>query len=97
MTDEELIARLRSGVQDEDYSFGDDPAIMEAEDIMRDAADRIEQLNEKLAKAVEALDRLVALNDDYSPFAGEFFHDRVERTWRDARTTLAELKGQNDD
>jgi hypothetical protein len=59
--------------------------------------DYIEQQNAKLERAVEALDRLVALNDDYSPFAGEFFHDRVERTWQTARTTLAELKGQNDD
>jgi hypothetical protein len=83
MTDEELIKRLRSP---------------HGGNWLTDlAADRIEQLNEKLAKAVEALDRLVALNDDYSPFAGEFFHDRVERTWQTARTTLAELKGQKDD
>jgi chromosome segregation ATPase len=55
MNDEELIARLRSGVQDEDYSFGDDPSIMETEDIMRDAADRIEQLNAKLAEAKDEI------------------------------------------
>jgi hypothetical protein len=52
---------------------------------------------DKLAKAVENLGRLVALNDDYSPFAGEFFHDRVERTWQTARTTLAEIKGESQD
>jgi hypothetical protein len=68
------------------------------------AADRIEQLvaineqlNAKLAKAVEALDRLVALNDDYSPFAGEFFHDRVERTWQTARAVIKEITGDTDD
>ena len=44
MTDEELIAKLRSGVQDEDYVLGDDPAIMAAEDVMKDASDRIEAL-----------------------------------------------------
>ena len=61
--------------------------------------DRIEELEAKLAecearlgKAVETLDRLVALNDDYSPFGGELLQDRVERTWQKARTTLAEIK-----
>jgi chromosome segregation ATPase len=132
MNDEELIARLRSGVQDEYYSFGDDPAITETEDIMRDAADRIEQLNAKLAeakdeitechkeamswverwgaalkgqresdanlaKAVEALEHLVTFNDDYILFVSALPQDRVERTWRDARTTLAELKGESQD
>ena len=49
----------------------------------------------KLAKAVEALERLVALNDDYSPFGGELLQDRVERTWQKAIATLAEIKGES--
>ena len=69
------------------------------------AADRIEQLaaiNEELeaklseqeallAKAVEALEGFIRLDEDYSPFGGELLQDRVERTWYNARTTLAEL------
>jgi hypothetical protein len=83
MTDEELIKRLRSP---------------HGGNWLTDlAADRIEQLNAKLAEAVETLEHLVALNDDYILFGSALPQDRVERTWRDARTTLAELKGQNDD
>ena len=47
----------------------------------------------KVQALVEALDRLIALNDDYSPFGGELFQDRVDRTWRSARATLAKIKG----
>lgn len=46
----------------------------------------------KLAKAVEALQKLVKLDDDYSPFSGELLQDRVVRTWEDARAVLAELE-----
>lgn len=63
------------------------------------AADHIEALiaeraaaEAKLAKAVEALDRLIALNDDYSPFGGELLRDRIDRTWQKARAALAEIK-----
>jgi hypothetical protein len=42
---------------------------------------------------VEALRELVQLNDDYSPFGGEMFQDRVNRTWDRARTALAAFKG----
>lgn len=62
-----------------------------AEDV-KIVADHVAFIEAKLAKAVEALGRLVALNDDYSPFGGEMFQDRVERTWQKARTTLAEIK-----
>ena len=65
--------------------------------IKDDVAEIIARLEAKLATAVEALDRLVALNDDYSPFGGELLQDRVERTWQKARTTLAELTGGKTD
>ena len=60
-------------------------------------AERIEELEAKLAKAVEALEGIIRLDEDYSPFGGEFLQDRVERTWTNARTTLAELKGESQD
>lgn len=60
-------------------------------------ADRIEELEAQLAKAVEALEGIIRLDEDYSPFGGEFLQDRVERTWTNARTTLAELKGGSQD
>ena len=61
---------------------------------MKIVADHVALIEDKLAKAVEALGRLVALDDDYSPFGGEMFQDRVERTWQKARATLAEIKGE---
>jgi hypothetical protein len=51
----------------------------------------------KLAKAVGALDAFIRLDDDYSPFGGELLQDRVEWTWKNARATLAELKGKTDE
>ena len=51
----------------------------------------------KLAKAVEVLEGIIRLDEDYSPFGGELMQDRVERTWTNARTTLAELKGGSQD
>jgi hypothetical protein len=54
----------------------------------------VRDLTAKLAKAVEALRELVQLNDDYSPFGGEMFQDRVNRTWDRARATLAEIEGE---
>jgi hypothetical protein len=42
---------------------------------------------------VEALRELVQLNDDYSPFGGEMFQDRVNRTWDRARAIIAAFKG----
>ena len=58
------------------------------------AADRIEALTAERAKAVEALRELVQLNDDYSPFGGEMFQDRINRTWDRARAIIAEIEGE---
>lgn len=44
----------------------------------------------------EALEALIALNDDFSPFGGELFRDRVERTWEHARSVLAKALGGQD-
>jgi hypothetical protein len=49
------------------------------------AADRIEELEAKLAKAVEALVQIV----------GKRYY--ADDPWGIARTTLAELKGQDDE
>lgn len=99
MNDEELIKRLRSGVQDEDYLFGDDPAITEAEDIMRDAADCIEQLSAKLAKAV---DTLAAVDrHEKSAFFGVDWEKNKRTSWRGVlrkvRAVIKEITGDTDD
>jgi len=68
--------------------------------ISGDVADRIEELETKLAKAVEALERI----EDASKYFGncpEATETTVryahETTRRLCRTTLAELKGQDDE
>ena len=80
MTNEELVKRLRN------FDDGATPT--------HEAAAAIEALTAERAKAVEALRELVQLNDDYSPFGGEMFQDRVNRTWDRARATLAEIEGE---
>lgn len=35
-----------------------------------------------------ALETLVKLNDDHSPFGGELYQDRIDRAWDAARTAL---------
>jgi hypothetical protein len=35
-----------------------------------------------------ALTALIEINDNHSPFGGEIYWDRVERTWDAARTAL---------
>jgi hypothetical protein len=76
MTDEELIARLRLYGSKFHHEFGHNAA-----------ADRIEALTAKLAKAVEALDRLARLGngDRYGNSEGNVI----------AQTTLAEIKGES--
>lgn len=59
-----------------------------------EAEAKLVECEARLGKAVDALKRLVSLNEDYSPFGGELFQDRVERTWQKARTTLAEIEGE---
>ena len=72
MTDEELIARLRQH---------DGWVTLEAHTHLT-AADRIEELTAKLAKAVEALEKAATDMDDY-----------VGRGYGDCfRDTLAEIK-----
>ena len=60
-----------------------------AEDVTGELADRIEAMTAKLAKAVEALDRLARLGngDRYGNSEGNVI----------ARTTLAEIKGESHD
>lgn len=55
--------------------------------------DHSEALEAQVKAAVEALDRLVGLADDYSPFGGELLQDRVDRAWDSARAALAQIKG----
>jgi hypothetical protein len=42
-----------------------------------------------VAALVDALRTLVALNENYSPFGGEIYQDRVNRAWENARAALA--------
>jgi ABC-type transporter Mla subunit MlaD len=95
----ELIARLL----DEETDLADCAAdrIKELEErnkelaqFVFDAGGQAADTLDKLAKAVEALRKLVRLDDDYSPFGGELLRDRVVRTWEEARAVLAELEKQ---
>lgn len=75
--DEELIARLRDSVS------GEHDMTPHGADVLQ-AADRIEELLAKLAKAVEALGQAATDMDDY-----------VGRGYGDCfRETLAEIKGE---
>jgi hypothetical protein len=47
----------------------------------------------KVAALVEAAQSLMRLNDEYSPFGGEIYQDRIERTWDNLRAALAAMKG----
>ena len=60
-----------------------------AEDVTGELADRIEAMTAKLAKAVEALDRLARLGngDRYGNSEGNVI----------AQTTIAEIKGERHD
>jgi hypothetical protein len=80
MTDEELIARLRSADLYNAEHYERDP-------LHKQAADRIEALEAKLAKAVEALREIEADCDaDYPPSHGAIKHA--------IRAVLAELEGE---
>ena len=84
MTDEELIARLRK--------YGTGRSVI-AQNCSA-AADRIEALTAKLAKAVEALEFLeIAATGSGVPHPKEreLLHDCI----RKARATLAEIKGES--
>lgn len=65
-----------------------DPARVAIEALIKSGdtmADRIEELEAKLAKAVEALEGMMMHMPDFA-----------DTVWIDARTTLAELKGETD-
>jgi hypothetical protein len=62
----------------------------EARQIALDAADRIEELEAKLAKAVDVIDWALICWDDHNKHGYMMQGDWVP----DARTTLAELKGE---
>jgi hypothetical protein len=57
--------------------------------------DRIEELEAKLAKAVEALDNVVVEYDLFRKYEYERGLSSLDDEIEDARTTLAELKGDN--
>lgn len=56
--------------------------------------ERLRAENERLMEQADALRSLVALNDNYSPFGGEMYQDRIDRAWERAR---AALKGDSDE
>ncbi len=49
--------------------------------------------HDALVEALEALEVLVALNEDSGPFGGELYHDRVDRAWDRARAAIAKAIG----
>ena len=59
--------------------------------------DRIEELEAKLAKAVEALDNVVVEYDLFRKYEYERGLSSLDDEIEDARTTLAELKGETDE
>jgi hypothetical protein len=42
-----------------------------------------------------ALQALSALNDNYAPFGGEIYQDRIERAWDNARAAIARATQPN--
>jgi hypothetical protein len=42
---------------------------------------------------LEALNSLVALNNEHSPFGGEFYQDRLDRAWDAALAAIARATG----
>lgn len=43
---------------------------------------------------LEALRRLVNLDDNQGPFGGELYQDRIERAWDAARAAIAKATGE---
>ena len=56
--------------------------LLEQGALCAEAADEIERLR-------AALSSLIKINDEHSPFGGEIYRDRIERTWEQARSALA--------
>lgn len=51
----------------------------------------ITALRARVAELEGALGALVTLNDEHSPFGGELYRDRIERTWDRARAAAVAL------
>jgi len=66
-------------------------------DSMEAVADRLAELEAKLAKAVEALGNVVGEYDLFRKDEYERGLSPLDDEIHDARTTLAELKGETDD
>jgi hypothetical protein len=43
---------------------------------------------------LEALETLLALNENYSAFGGEIYRDRIDRAWDNARAVLKKARGE---
>ena len=81
MTDKELVKMARLAQRDDRMSTGA---------LYGDLADRIEELEAKLAKAVEALRDAVDAWDNHNKTG-----DMMQGHWvTDARATLAEIEGE---
>ncbi len=52
----------------------------------------VQELQTKLDKAIKALELLTNLNNDFSPFGGEIYRDKIDNAWYFANKTLEELK-----
>ena len=100
---EDLIKILRNGVCQDQY---DEIEVYETEQLMCKAADRIEELEAKLAKAVagrdEALNQLDSARQSVDVLEKRVAnllcgYDEHRKPFVTFRTTLAELKGQDDE
>jgi hypothetical protein len=81
MSDEELVKRLRK--RQEFESIDGYKRIEWKDEDALEAADRIEALTAKLAKALEGLRGVMQHMPDYA-----------DTVWQDARATLAEIEGE---
>ena len=60
-------------------------------------SDHLAAMQDKDARIAEleaALAALVKLNDEWAPFGGEIYQDRIERTWSAARAALQRKSGE---
>ena len=93
---DDLVKRLRSVSANSIYILGK-PGTTQGNVIANEAADRIEELEAKLAKAEEALELALELADnglvDFSKYGLSCDAD-INKHYR---TTLAALKGQDDE
>ena len=72
----------------------DDTVIVAYIDQQREKDATITTLRARLAELEGALGALVTLNDEHSPFGGELYRDRIERTWDRARAALRAKGGE---